>query len=96
MGNVKAYEKATGAKVDPGKVAPEQLVMDIKNLYQHPTAYLATDGTNKMTNSNAYDPAALMEQYKVKNIGELFNAMFAPVHPPGTMRADNPMFYVYQ
>lgn len=96
MGNVKAYEKATGVKVDPGKVAPEQLVMDIKNLYQPPTTYLATDGTNKVTNSNAYDPAALMEQYKVKNIGELFNAMFAPVHPPGTMRADNPMFYVYQ
>jgi len=96
MGNVKAYERVTGVKVDPGKVAPEQLVMDIKNLYQLPTAYLATDGTNKMTNSNAYDPAALMEQYKVKNVGELFNAMFAPVHPPGTMRADNPMFYVYQ
>lgn len=96
MGNVKAYEKATGVKVDPGKVAPEQLVMDIKTLYQPPTGYLATDGTNKMTNSNAYDPAALMEQYKVKNIGELFNAMFVPVHPPGTMRADSPMFYVYR
>lgn len=96
MGNVKAYEKATGTTVDPGKVAPEQLVMDIKNLYQPPTTYLSSDGTNKTTNSNAYDPAELMAQYKVSNVGDLFNAMFAAVHPPGTMRADSPMFYVYK
>lgn len=96
MGNVKAYERATGVKVDPGKVAPEQLVMDIRTLGQGPSSYLSSDGTNKTTNNNSYDIPTLFKQYKVGNVGDLFNAMFAPVHPPGTMRADSPMFYVYQ
>lgn len=96
MSNVLAYEKATGTKIDPAKVAPEQLVMDIKNLGQSPSTYLSSDGTNKVTNTNAYDINALFKQYNVTNVGELFNAMFMPAHPPGTMRADNPMFYVYK
>lgn len=96
MNNVKAYENATGSKVDLSKVAPEQLVMDIKHLGQGPSAYLSSDGTNKMTNSSSYDINTLFKQYNVSNAGQLFNAMFAAVHPPGTMRADAPMFYVYR
>ena len=96
MNNVKAYENATGSKVDLSKVAPEQLVMDIKHLGQGPSAYLSSDGTNKMTNSSSYDINTLFKQYNVSNAGQLFNAMFAAVHPPGTMRADAPMFYIYK
>ncbi len=96
MNNVKAYENATGSKVDLSKVAPEQLVMDIKYLGQGPSAYLSSDGTNKMTNSSSYDINSLFKQYKVTNAGQLFNSMFAAVHPPGTMRADAPMFYIYK
>lgn len=96
MGNVIAYENATGTKVDPAKVAPEALVMDIKTLGQGPSSYLSSDGTNKTTNNNAYDVNALFKQYNVSNVGDLFNAMFVAVQPPGTMRADAPMFYVYR
>lgn len=95
-GNVLAYERETGQKIDRSKVAPEQLVMDIKSIGQGPTSYLSADGTVKVANNNAYDLAGLMSKYKASSVGDLFNKMFAPVHPPGTMRADSPLFYVYR
>jgi len=96
LASVMAYEKATGDKIDRSRVAPEALVMDIKNLGQFPVGYLSQDGTTKSTNPRAYDIPALLKQYGANSLGELFNKMFVTVHPPGTMRADSPMFYLYR
>lgn len=96
LASVLAYEKATGEKIDRGRVAPEALVMDIKNLGQMPSAYTSQEGVNKTTNSRSYDIPALLKQYGASSIGDLFNKMFVAAQPPGTMRADNPMFYVYR
>lgn len=96
LASVLAYEKATGEKIDRGRVAPEALVMDIKNLGQMPSAYTSQEGVNKTTNSRSYDIPELLKQYGASSIGDLFNKMFVAAQPPGTMRADNPMFYVYR
>ncbi len=100
LSQVANYERSTGTTVDRSRVAPEALAMDFKVMGMSPlqgVAYTASDGTNKMTNpSTAYDTEALMKKYGVKYPGELFEKMFVAVHPPGTMRADNPMFYVYK
>lgn len=95
-GNVTAYEKATGQKIDRSRVAPEALVMDIKSIGSGPTWYTGSDGSTKMANNNAYDINGLMQKYSAGSVGDLFNRMFVPVHPPGTMRADAPMFYVFR
>lgn len=100
LSQVANYERSTGTTVDRSRVAPEALAMDFKTMGMSPlqgVTYTASDGSSKMTNpSTAYDTDALMKKYGVKYPGELFDKMFAPVHPPGTMRADNPMFYVYR
>lgn len=96
LASVASYEKATGDKIDRGRVAPEALVMDIKNLGQAPVTYTSQDGTNKVTNPGAYDMAALLKQYGAANMGDLFNKMFVAAQPPGTMRLDSPMFYIYR
>lgn len=96
LASVLAYEKATGEKIDRSRVAPEALVMDIKTLGQMPSAYTSQEGVNKTTNSRSYDIPALLKQYGASSIGDLFNKMFVAAQPPGTMRADNPMFYVYR
>lgn len=96
LASVIAYEKATGDKIDRARVAPEALVMDIKTLGQMPSAYTSREGVNKTTNSRSYDIPALLKQYGASSIGDLFNKMFVAAQPPGTMRADNPMFYVYR
>ena len=100
LSQVANYERATGEKIDRGRVAPEALAMDFKVMSMSPlqgVSYSASDGSTKMTNpSTAYDTEALMKKYGVKYPGELFDKMFVAVQPPGTMRADNPMFYVYR
>lgn len=100
LSQVANYERSTGTTVDRSRVAPEALAMDFKVMGMSPltgVSYTASDGSSKMTNpSTAYDTEALMKKYDVKYPGELFEKMFAAVHPPGTMRADNPMFYVYR
>lgn len=100
LSRVANYERSTGTTVDRSRVAPEALAMDFKVMGMSPlqgVGYTASDGTNKITNpSTAYDTEVLMKKYGVKYPGELFDKMFAAVHPPGTMRADNPMFYVYR
>lgn len=99
IGKVKEYERQTGTKIDPKRVAPEALVEDLRYGMLTPNfspTYIGSDGLPHTRNFRAYDYQALMKQYGVKNQGELFGAMFVPVHPPGTMRADNPLFYVYR
>ena len=100
LGQVANYERATGEKIDRSRIAPEAMVMDFRVMSYSPLSgvgYLASDGTTKMTTpSTAYDTEALMKKFGVRYPAELFDKMFAPVHPPGTMRADNPMFYVYR
>lgn len=95
LASVLAYEKATGAKIDRARVAPEALVMDIKTLGQMPSAYTSQEGVNKTTNSRSYDIPALLKQYGASSIGDLFNKMFASVQPAGELEL-NPMFYVYR
>lgn len=96
LASVAAYEKATGDKIDRSRIAPEALVRDIGGLGQFKFAYLSSDGTTKSTNPRAYDIPALLKKYEANSLGELFNKMFVTVHPPGTMRADSPMFYLYR
>lgn len=99
MAKVKEYERVSGNKVDPNRIAPEALVEDVRYGQLTPNfgaAYIGSDGLPHMRNSSGYDFQALMKQYGVKNQGELFDAMFQAVQPPGTMRADNPLFYVYR
>lgn len=100
LGQVANYERATGEKIDRSKVAPEAMVMDFRVMSYSPlsgVSYLASDGMTKMTTpSTAYDTTELMKKYGVRYPAELFDKMFVAVHPPGTMRADNPMFYVYR
>jgi hypothetical protein len=100
LGQVANYEKATGTTVDRSRVAPEALAMDFKIMGSSPlqgVSYTASDGTSRISvPASAYDTKSLMEKYGVKYPGELFDKIFAPVHPPGSMRADNPMFYVYR
>lgn len=99
MNRVAAYEKTTGQQIDRSRIAPESLVMDLKYGPLWPNfgnGYTASDGTNKIPNWNAYDYPALMKQTGAKSQGELFDKLFIPVHPPGTGRADSPLFYLYR
>ena len=97
LAGVAAYERAAGMKVDRSLVVPEQLVEDFK--YQSSagftTSYLSADGTMKSRNPSAYDFAELIKiTGKDKGLGGL-QSLFVPVHPPGSMRTDSPMFYVW-
>jgi len=96
MAGVAAYERATGSKVDRSLVVPEQLIEDFKYQSQNgfTTSYLSSDGTVKKRNFEAYDFPALLKAAGVEGVGNL-QKLFIPVHPPGSMRADNPMFYVW-
>jgi len=96
MAGVAAYERATGGKVDRSLVVPEQLIEDFKYQSQNgfTTSYLSSDGTVKKRNFEAYDFPALLRAAGVEGVGNL-QKLFIPVHPPGSMRADNPMFYVW-
>ncbi len=96
LASVSAYEKATGSKVDRSLVVPEQLIEDFKYLSNqgYTQHYLSRDGTVKVRNNSAYDFPALMKQVGVSSVAEL-QKLFIPVHPPGTMRTDGPMFYVW-
>ena len=98
LGNVSAYEKATGNSIDKTKIAPERLVNDIMKAINPSSglSYIGSDGQTHMANANAYDLNALMKQTGAKNYGELFSTLFAPVYVPGTGRADQVMFYVYR
>ena len=99
MGNVIAYEKATGTKIDPRTVVPQALIEDLRYGPLTPNFgafYIGADGQSHIRNSAAYDYNKLMKEYGVKNHGELFDAMFVAAQPPGTMRTDSPMFYVYR
>lgn len=98
LASVASYERATGNKVDRSLVVPEQLVEDFK--YQSKDgftmSYMSTDGTVKTRNPGAYDFPALIKAAGVEKtkIGGLQD-LFIPVQPPGSMRTDNPMFYVW-
>lgn len=96
MAGVAAYERATGSKVDRSLVVPEQLIEDFKYQSQNgfTTSYLSSDGTVKKRNFEAYDFPSLLKAAGVEGVGNL-QKLFIPVHPPGSMRADNPMFYVW-
>lgn len=99
LGNVMAYEKKTGQSVDRSRVVPQQLIEDLRYGQSTPafgTGYIANDGTTKQRNFASYDFQKLMKDTGAKNQGELFDKLFAPVQPPGTMRTDSPMFYVYR
>lgn len=98
MSAAMSYEQATGQKIEPSKIVPERLIKDIQ-IAMNPSGgntYLGSDGQNHVANSSAYDLNALMQQTGAKNLSEMFNMLFVPVNPPGTMRADFPMFYVYR
>lgn len=96
MASVAAYERQTGAKVDRSLVVPEQLIEDFK--YQShlgfTNSYLSSDGTTKKRNFEAYDFAALLKAADVEGVGNL-QKLFIPIHGPRSMRADYPMFYVW-
>lgn len=96
LGNVNAYERATGNKVDRSLVVPEQLIEDLNAFGSagFTNAYLSKDGTNKIRNIGAYDLPALMKRFGFNDVNQL-QSLFIPIHPPGTMRADGPMFYVF-
>lgn len=96
LAGVAAYERATGAKVDRSLVAPEQLVEDFKYQSQagFTSSYLSSDGSMKNRNIGAYDLPDLYKKLGITNIGEL-QRFFIPVQPPGSMRTDSPMFYVW-
>jgi hypothetical protein len=99
MSNVIAYEKQTGTKINPATVVPQALIEDLRYgplTMNFGESYVGTDGNMHKRNWQAYDYNALMKQYGVKSQGELFDAMFIAVQPPGTMRADSPLFYVYR
>lgn len=98
LAGVAAYERAAGAKVDRSLVVPEQLLEDFRYLSAggFTTSYLSRDGTAKNRNFTAYNFPELFkltgtEKSKIEGLQQLF----VPVHPPGSMRADNPMFYVW-
>lgn len=98
MAGVAAYERATGNKVDRSLVVPEQLIEDFKYQSQNgfTTSYLSSDGTVKSRNFRAYDFPALIKAAGAESAGVGgLQKLFIPVHPPGSMRADNPMFYVW-
>ena len=96
LAGVAAYERATGNKVDRSLVVPEQLVEDFKFQSQlgFTQAYTSKDGTNKKRNYEAYNFPELLQRVGVKDIRDL-QTLFIPVHPPGTMRTDSPLFYVW-
>lgn len=97
LGNVSAFEKATGTKLDRSRVAPESLVMDIKSWTGtgYPAQYITSDGQTRMPQRNGYDIPKLLEKTKSKNTDELFDKLFQGVPWPNSMRAD-PMFYIYK
>lgn len=98
MASVANYERVTGNKVDRSLVVPEQLMEDFRFQSQagFTTSYLSSDGTVKKRNFEAYDFPALIKAAGVEDskIGGL-QKLFIPVQPPGSMRTDNPMFYVW-
>lgn len=99
IGNVRAYERQTGQKVDLSRVAPQALVEDLRGGRQSLVSgihYLGSDGLTHARSPNAYDFPGLMKKYGVSSESQLFDKILAPVHPPGTMRADAPLFYVYR
>lgn len=96
LAGVAAYERATGNKVDRSLVVPEQLIEDFKYQSQlgFTQAYTSKDGTNKKRNYEAYNFPELLQRVGVKDTRDL-QTLFIPVHPPGTMRTDSPLFYVW-
>ena len=96
MAGVAAYERATGNKVDRSLVVPEQLIEDFKYQSQNgfTQAYTSMDGTNKKRNFEAYDFPELLKRTGLRDVREL-QSLFIPVQPPGSMRTDAPMFYVW-
>lgn len=96
LAGVTAYERASGNKVDRSLVVPEQLIEDFK--FQSSggfnTSYLASDGSNKVRNASAYDFPELFKSTGLSNVGAL-QQLFIPVFTPGSKRATDPMFYVW-
>jgi len=96
LAGVAAYERATGNKVDRSLVVPEQLMEDFNFQSQlgFTQAYTSKDGTNKKRNFEAYNFPELMQKVGVRSTGDL-QKLFIPIQPPGSMRTDAPMFYVW-
>lgn len=98
LAGVAAYERAAGVKVDRSLVVPEQLLEDFRYLSPggFTNSYLSGDGTSKIRNFTAYDFPELIkatgnEESKIDGLQKLF----VPVTVPGSRRADNIMFYVW-
>ena len=82
-----AYERQTGTKVDPALLVPKSFasgIMQANTAGADPYGPIPLVSWSKLANDLFGSP-------RVDQLGKLI----LPVHPPKTMRADSPLFYVW-